>query len=159
MGVVVITGGSRGIGAATAREVAAAGWDVCVGFVADAPAAERIVADCLDFGVRATAVRADILLLLDIRHFEAVYADPALNSRAGQSPPNAMIEINAKLLDSNGRVIATRTFSRSAPASATAVPAVAHAFDDAMTGLTSELVGWTLNSGQQARAALKAAIR
>lgn len=110
-------------------------------------------------GRQATAVRADILLLLDIRHFEAVYADPALNSRAGQSPPNAMIEINAKLLDSNGRVIATRTFSRSAPASATAVPAVAHAFDDALTGLTSELVGWTLNSGQQARAALNAAKR
>ena len=104
---------------------------------------------------QATAVRADFLLLLDIRHFEAVYANPALNSRAGQSPPNTLIEVSAKLVDSNGHVIAARTFSQTTAASGIAVPAVTEAFNIGLSGLTRELVGWTLNAGQQAQAATK----
>ena len=104
---------------------------------------------------QATAMHADFLLQLDIRHFEAVYADPALNSRAGQAPPNAVIEIGAKLLDPNGHVVSARVFNQSTPATDTAVPAVAHAFDSALTALTRELVGWTLHAGQQWHAAMK----
>ena len=99
-------------------------------------------------GRQATAVRADFLLLLDMRHYEAVYAEPA-------APPKALIEINAKLIDATGHVAATRTFTQSAPASATAVPAVAQAFDTGLTALAGELVGWTLNAGQQAQAVAK----
>ncbi len=94
---------------------------------------------------QATAMRADYLLLLDIRDFEAVYADP-------KSPPNALIEVAAKLIDANGHVVAARTFRQSAAATATAVPAVAGAFDNALSALTRELVGWSLNAGQQAQA-------
>lgn len=97
-------------------------------------------------GRQATAVRADYLLLLDMRHDEAVYADPA-------APPRATLEINAKLIDASGHVVATHTFSQSTPASSTAVPAVVQAFDTALTALTRELVGWTLNAGQQAQMA------
>ena len=99
-------------------------------------------------GRQATAVRADYLLLLDIRHYEAVYATAAAS-------PSAIIEINAKLIDTTGHVAATRTFSQSTPASGTAVPAVAQAFDTALTALTGELIGWTLTAGQQAQAAAK----
>ena len=95
---------------------------------------------------QATAVRADFLLLLDIRHFEAVYANP-------KSPPNTLIEVSAKLVDSNGHVIAARTFSQTTAASGIAVPAVTEAFNIGLIGLTRELVGWTLNAGQHAQAA------
>lgn len=58
--VIVITGGSRGIGAATARLAAARGYAVCVNFVRNAVAAEQVVADCQRQGTRAIAVQADV---------------------------------------------------------------------------------------------------
>ncbi|MCU1676780.1 MAG: short-chain dehydrogenase/reductase [Frankiales bacterium] len=60
MGLVVITGGSRGIGAATAIRAARAGWDVCLSYVSDEAAAAAVVAECERAGVRATAIHADI---------------------------------------------------------------------------------------------------
>ncbi len=58
--IAIITGGSRGIGAATARLAAKAGYDVCINYVTDRDAAERTIADCETHGVRAIAVQADI---------------------------------------------------------------------------------------------------
>ena len=60
MSVVVITGGSRGIGAATARRAAAAGWDVCLSYLSDAAAGDRVAADCRAAGRSATSVMADV---------------------------------------------------------------------------------------------------
>lgn len=65
-GVLVITGGGRGIGAATARLAAAAGWNVCLGFRADRAAAERVAADCASVGVRTSTVQADVAVELDV---------------------------------------------------------------------------------------------
>ena len=57
---MLITGGSRGIGAATARLAAARGYDVVITFVRSADAADAVVAECESTGAGALAVRADV---------------------------------------------------------------------------------------------------
>ena len=58
--VVLITGGSRGIGAATARVLGAAGYDVAVNYAGNKAAAIAVAADIEAAGQRAIAVQADI---------------------------------------------------------------------------------------------------
>jgi len=58
--VALITGGSRGIGAATARLAARQGWAVAVNYARDARAAEAVVASIAAQGGRALAVQADV---------------------------------------------------------------------------------------------------
>ena len=58
--VVLVTGGSRGIGAAVARLAARDGYAVCVNYVRDADAAARLVGDVERAGRRAIAVRATV---------------------------------------------------------------------------------------------------
>ncbi|MQA85654.1 MAG: SDR family oxidoreductase [Streptosporangiales bacterium] len=65
-GLVVVTGGSRGIGAETARLAARHGWDVCVNYLREEKAASRVVADCRAQGVGALAVPADVSVEADI---------------------------------------------------------------------------------------------
>lgn len=57
--LMLITGGSRGVGAATARLAAAQGYDVALSFVSDESAALAVVAEVEAQGQRALAVRAD----------------------------------------------------------------------------------------------------
>ncbi|MDZ5614742.1 SDR family oxidoreductase [Achromobacter xylosoxidans] len=57
--VILITGGSRGVGAATARLAAAQGYDVAISYVANETAAQAVVTDVRALGRRALAVRAD----------------------------------------------------------------------------------------------------
>ncbi len=57
--VILITGGSRGVGAATARLAAAQGYDVAISYVSNEAAARAVVADVQALGRRALAVRAD----------------------------------------------------------------------------------------------------
>ncbi|MFY3081532.1 SDR family oxidoreductase [Achromobacter xylosoxidans] len=57
--VILITGGSRGVGAATARLAAAQGYDVAISYVANEAAAQAVVTDVRALGRRALAVRAD----------------------------------------------------------------------------------------------------
>jgi len=57
---IIVTGGGRGIGAATARLAAARGYDVCVNYRNDAVAAETVVRDIETAGGRAIAVQADV---------------------------------------------------------------------------------------------------
>ncbi len=58
--VLLITGASRGIGAATARLAARRGWDVAINFNHDAAAAEAVAADVRTAGQRAITVAADV---------------------------------------------------------------------------------------------------
>jgi NAD(P)-dependent dehydrogenase (short-subunit alcohol dehydrogenase family) len=73
--VVLITGGSRGIGAATARLAAARGYDVCVNFRTNRDAAGLVVQDIQAAGSRGVAVAADVSVEADVvRLFEACHA-------------------------------------------------------------------------------------
>lgn len=58
-GIAVVTGGSRGIGAATARMLAARGYDVAVSYRSNDAAAAEVVRDIEAAGRRGLAVRAD----------------------------------------------------------------------------------------------------
>jgi NAD(P)-dependent dehydrogenase (short-subunit alcohol dehydrogenase family) len=69
--VVLITGGSRGIGAAVVTRAAAAGWNVCLTYRGDEAAAHDLVARARAAGVDALAVRADVAVEADV---EAAFA-------------------------------------------------------------------------------------
>ena len=58
--VLLITGGSRGIGAACALLAAREGWDVAVNYTRDAVAAEAVAAQVRALGRRAISVQADV---------------------------------------------------------------------------------------------------
>ncbi len=58
--VVLVTGSSRGIGAAIARGVAREGATVVVNYVKNESAADQVVQSCLEAGGDAWAIRADV---------------------------------------------------------------------------------------------------
>ena len=64
--VVLITGGGRGIGAATARMAAARGYDVCVNYRRNREVAERLVEEIKAAGTMALAVGADVSVEADV---------------------------------------------------------------------------------------------
>lgn len=57
--VILITGGSRGMGAATARLAAERGYDVAFSYLRDAAAADSVAADIAQRGARVLALQAD----------------------------------------------------------------------------------------------------
>jgi len=58
--VMLITGASRGIGAATARLAAQRGYDLAVNYASNKAAAEAVVADIRKAGRKAVAIPADV---------------------------------------------------------------------------------------------------
>jgi NAD(P)-dependent dehydrogenase (short-subunit alcohol dehydrogenase family) len=70
-GVVVVTGGSRGIGAATARLAARHGYAVCVAYRSDAEAAQSVVREVEAAGAAAVSVRADVSSEADVERMFA----------------------------------------------------------------------------------------
>jgi NAD(P)-dependent dehydrogenase (short-subunit alcohol dehydrogenase family) len=67
-GVLLVTGGGRGIGAATARLAAKRGYAVCVNYLRDKGAAESVVQDIRDDGGSAIAVAGDVSVEKDVLH-------------------------------------------------------------------------------------------
>lgn len=66
--VILITGSSRGIGAATALLAARQGYAVCVNYVRDAQAAGELCARIVAEGGEAIAVQADVSDEADVAH-------------------------------------------------------------------------------------------
>ena len=64
--VLIVTGGSRGIGAATCRLAAAQGWDIAINYTANATAAEAVAKQVTDAGRRAITVKGDMAQEADI---------------------------------------------------------------------------------------------
>ena len=75
MSVAVVTGASRGIGKACAIALAKRGYDVAVNYVSNESAAQRVVEEITQLGVRAIAVRADTADLAAVKDADAVYTD------------------------------------------------------------------------------------
>jgi NAD(P)-dependent dehydrogenase (short-subunit alcohol dehydrogenase family) len=74
--VLLITGGGRGIGAATARLAAGRGYAVAVNYRENRAAAEAVVAAALEAGTKAIAVAADVAVEADVvRLFATVDAE------------------------------------------------------------------------------------
>ena len=70
--ILLVTGGSRGIGAATARLAASRGYDVCVNYRSNKDAASGVVSDIEAAGRRAFAVAGDVAVEADVvRLFES----------------------------------------------------------------------------------------
>lgn len=108
--VLVVTGGSRGIGAATARAAAREGYAVAVNYNASSAAAEAVVADVKAAGGRAIAVQADVSTADGARDLfdatdEALGPVTALFNNAGIVHRNARIgDYDADVLDRLWRV-------------------------------------------------------
>ena len=94
--VLLVTGGSRGIGAATARLAAQRGYSVCLTYLRNQAAAEAVVADIAAAGGRALALAADVSAEHEVtRLFERIDAD--------LGPISALVN-NAGILEQQMRV-------------------------------------------------------
>jgi cholesterol transport system auxiliary component len=83
---------------------------------------------------------ADYILQAQIRDFEAHYDQP-------DGIPTAWVRIESKLAPSRGReIVASLNSVHQVQASANAVPAVVHAFGDAIGAVLSDVVNWTLSA-------------
>jgi NAD(P)-dependent dehydrogenase (short-subunit alcohol dehydrogenase family) len=105
MTALLVTGGSRGIGAATARLAAARGYDVCLSYANRPDAAEAVVKDCEAQGVRALAVQADVATEQDVLRLfataeDALGAPGVLVNNAGIIAPKAPVaDLNATRIE------------------------------------------------------------
>ncbi|MDO8677065.1 MAG: SDR family oxidoreductase [Acidobacteriota bacterium] len=94
--VLLVTGASRGIGAATARLAAERGYSVCVNYLRNRDAAAGVVSGITSSGGRAVAVQADVAVEADVvRLFET--CDRELG------PLDALVN-NAGILEARMRV-------------------------------------------------------
>ena len=95
--IMIVTGGSRGLGAATARLAARRGYDICVNYLSNADGAEAVVREVESAGRRAIAVRADVSKEDQVeRLFETVDRDlgtvTALVNNAGLTGPASRLD-------------------------------------------------------------------
>ncbi|MBU0913964.1 MAG: SDR family oxidoreductase [Gammaproteobacteria bacterium] len=95
--VLIVTGGSRGIGAATAKLAATQGYAVCVNYLHNQQAADAVVAEIQALGGTAIAMQADLSVEAEI---------VALFERVDQElgPVNALVN-NAGILEQQSSLL------------------------------------------------------
>jgi len=103
--VVLITGGGRGIGAATAKLFAKHGYDVCINYKSDQASAEQVADKLKAYGVNAYSLQADIA---DEQQVLAMFAkldaqvsrlDVLVNNAAMMMPQMPLLEMDAKRIN------------------------------------------------------------
>ncbi|MDA8456777.1 SDR family oxidoreductase [Acidovorax sp. GBBC 3334] len=100
--VVLVTGGSRGIGAATARLAAQRGWAVAVNYAKDAAAAEGVADGIRAAGGEAFAVQADVADEAQVvAMFEAV--DVRLGRLSALVNNAGVVDVPARVSEMTGR--------------------------------------------------------
>ncbi|MDI4635560.1 SDR family oxidoreductase [Pelomonas sp. V22] len=96
-GIALITGASRGIGAAIARQAVQAGYDIALNYARDTAAAEALAAELRGLGRRVLCVQADVADEGQVlRMFERIDAElgrlTALVNNAGIVVPGARLQ-------------------------------------------------------------------
>ncbi|MBU77097.1 MAG: NAD(P)-dependent oxidoreductase [Pseudoalteromonadaceae bacterium] len=103
--VVLITGGGRGIGAATAKLFAKHGYDVCINYKSDQASAELVAQQLKSLGVNSYLLQADIA---DEQQVIAMFAkldglvarlDVLVNNAAMMMPQMPLLEMDAKRIN------------------------------------------------------------
>ncbi|GHH69012.1 oxidoreductase [Streptomyces sulfonofaciens] len=126
--ITVVTGGSRGIGAATCVRLAAEGHDVVLGYVRDAGAAEETARQVRAAGARCVAVRGDTASEADVERLFDTAAElgavTGLVNNAGVTGPitrlaDAGTDVLRRVLDVNvlGCLLCCRRAARDMAAS------------------------------------------
>ena len=98
--VALVTGGSRGIGRASALALAEAGCDVAVNYLNSAELAQDVVASIEQMGQRAVAVKADVSSERDVIRLvteveAALGRVDVLVNNAGINPSKPLAELNS----------------------------------------------------------------
>ncbi len=98
--IMLVTGGSRGIGAAIARLAAERGWDIALTYTSKTDGAEKVADEVRAFGRRAIAIKADMGVEEDIlRMFTEVdeklgTLDCLVNNAGIQNDPGPLADLD-----------------------------------------------------------------
>ncbi len=101
---MIVTGGSRGIGAAVSRLAATRGYRVCINYRASAERAQALVAEIETAGGAAIAVQADVAVEADVERLFATVdetwgAPHALVNNAGIDHVAAFADLETRDMD------------------------------------------------------------